>query len=200
MPMGPIVLGIISSLFLQDLPTEVDFPLDLVTFASASEPLFRGTGPGHWDALIRERGWILREEGTYHLWFTGYVDKKAGPMLLGYATSPDGIHWTRSPGNPIYADDWVEDMQVVRDGDLLYMFAEGRGPSPAFDFNRSDPLDPRRHAGCSAIEWRADLTRAVRNADSIQGRRGLEPLLRAVGPGSVVGAVARHEGLGERFR
>jgi predicted GH43/DUF377 family glycosyl hydrolase len=125
--MGPIVLGIISSLFMQERPTEVEFPPVLVSFVTASEPLFRGTGPGHWDSLIRERGWILQEEGIYHLWFTGYFDKKAGPMSLGYATSPDGIHWTRYRDNPVYSEDWVEDMQVVRDGDVFYMFAEGKG-------------------------------------------------------------------------
>lgn len=152
--MGPIVLGIISSLFMQERPTDVEFPPVLVSFATASEPLFRGTGPGHWDSLIRERGWILQEEGIYHLWFTGYVDKKAGPMSLGYATSPDGIHWTRYRDNPVYSEDWVEDMQVVRDGDVFYMFAEGKGDraqlltsTDRVHWNRVGTLDVRRANG-----------------------------------------------------
>jgi sucrose-6-phosphate hydrolase SacC (GH32 family) len=108
-------------------PAGDPFPPEIVSFQPPSEPIFRAAGPGHWDTFIRERGWILREEGEYHLWFTGYIDKKTGPMALGYATSHDGIQWTRHPQNPIVADDWVEDVQVVRDGDTLFMVAEGRG-------------------------------------------------------------------------
>ena len=46
--------------------------------------------------------------------------------MLGYATSSDGIHWTRDPRNPIYRGHWVEDMMVVKQGDTYYMFAEGQ--------------------------------------------------------------------------
>lgn len=104
-----------------------DFPPELVRFVPyEGNPVFTGAGPGHWDEQIRERGWILREGETYHLWYTGYV-QRIGPMMLGHATSPDGIHWTRDARNPIHDADWVEDMMVVRDGPRLLMFAEGRG-------------------------------------------------------------------------
>jgi len=36
-------------------------------------PVFKGGGPGQWDEQIRERGWILKEDGVYHLWYTGYT-------------------------------------------------------------------------------------------------------------------------------
>lgn len=90
-----------------------------------SNPVFEGAGPGHWDEFIRERGWILREDDGYHLWYTGYSSGD-NAMKLGYATSPDGIVWTRHPDNPIYTEHWVEDMTVVKQGDTYYMFAEGR--------------------------------------------------------------------------
>src|SRR3989304_327467 len=91
----------------------------------AHNPVFTGGGPGRWDVKIRERGWILREGGTYHLWYTGYDGTREGIKLLGYATSPDGLKWTRYDGNPIHRDRWVEDMMVVRSGDTLYRFSEG---------------------------------------------------------------------------
>jgi sucrose-6-phosphate hydrolase SacC (GH32 family) len=47
-------------------------------------------------------------------------------MSLGHATSPDGIHWTRDPANPVFADSWVEDMCVVRLGGTYFMVAEGK--------------------------------------------------------------------------
>ena len=100
-----------------------DFPSELVDFVPGeSNPIFQAQGAGHWDAKIRERGWILRENDGYHMWFTGYDD---GPLALGYATSPDGLSWTRHPENPLYSDQWTEDMMVVRHEDTYYMFAEG---------------------------------------------------------------------------
>ena len=103
------------------------FPPELVNFEfRRPNPVFEAARPGNWDANIRERGWILREENEYHMWYTGY-NSKNGPMKLGYATSPDGIRWTRYPKNPIYDESWVEDMIVVKVGDTYYMFAEGEG-------------------------------------------------------------------------
>jgi sucrose-6-phosphate hydrolase SacC (GH32 family) len=90
-------------------------------------PVFTAAGPGHWDAKIRERGWVLREGETWHLWYTGYDGTRAGTRLLGYATSPDGLAWTRYPGNPLLKDHWVEDMMVVKHAGTYYMFAEGAG-------------------------------------------------------------------------
>jgi predicted GH43/DUF377 family glycosyl hydrolase len=102
------------------------FPADLVAWTPAVDhPVFSGAGQGHWDAMIRERGWILREGDTFHLWYTGYDGAREGMKQLGYATSPDGLHWTRWPENPIVRDHWVEDMMVVKHGHTYYMFAEG---------------------------------------------------------------------------
>ena len=110
-----------------DDPPAAEFPPELVDFVPyAGNPVFTGTGADTWDRNIRERGFILREDGTYHLWYTGYDERRADAMALGYATSPDGLHWTRWPANPIYSRGWVEDMQVVKHGDTYYMFAEGR--------------------------------------------------------------------------
>lgn len=103
-----------------------DFPAELTQFVPAAKnPVFTAEGPGHWDVKIRERGWILKEGNSYHLWFTGYDGTREGIKQLGYATSPDGIQWTRWPHNPLLRGRWVEDMMVVKDGDAYYMFAEG---------------------------------------------------------------------------
>src|SRR4051812_42633596 len=38
------------------------FPRELVEFTPYEKnPIFTGAGPGHWDVMIRERGWVLRE-------------------------------------------------------------------------------------------------------------------------------------------
>lgn len=103
------------------------FPKELTQFTPyAGNPVFKGGGPGQWDEQIRERGWILKEDGVYHLWYTGYTADDKTPKHLGYATSSDGLTWTRYAGNPLLPDLWVEDMMVVKDGGTYYMFAEGK--------------------------------------------------------------------------
>lgn len=47
-------------------------------------------------------------------------------MKLGYATSQDGLTWTRYAQNPIYDSLWTEDMMVIKSGDTYHMFAEGK--------------------------------------------------------------------------
>ena len=83
------------------------FPPELVEFTPFEHnPVFQGTGPGHWDETIRERGWILRENGLYHLWYTGYRFPETNSKSLGYATSTDGIHWERYSGRALRRMSW----------------------------------------------------------------------------------------------
>ena len=104
------------------------WPKQLVEFQpSPANPLFAGAGDNAWDAKIRERGFILRENGVYYLWYTGYNPAKDNVKHLGLATSNDGIHWTRDAHNPIYTKRWVEDVFVVKWHGTYYMFAEGKG-------------------------------------------------------------------------
>jgi hypothetical protein len=106
-------------------PAAPPFPRELVSFTQVGDgPVFAGA-PGQWDAAIRERGWIVHENGIYKLWYTGYDGTKSGRRMLGYATSPDGLTWSRHPGNPLRPDLWIEDVMIVRDGEGYLMFAEG---------------------------------------------------------------------------
>jgi predicted GH43/DUF377 family glycosyl hydrolase len=129
------------------------FPAELVKFVPfRKEPIFAGA-QGQWDALNRERGWIMKEEGLWKLWYTGYADTN-GTRMLGYATSKDGLSWERHSGNPIYKDHWVEDMMVVKDGGKYWMFAEGKDDQAhllvsddGVKWKRIGPLDIRKKNG-----------------------------------------------------
>src|SRR4030042_5628812 len=66
-------------------PAGDEFPRELVSFVPyPGNPVFAGTGQDTWDRKIRERGYILREDGVYHLWYTGYRGDYAGEKPLGY--------------------------------------------------------------------------------------------------------------------
>jgi hypothetical protein len=78
-----------------------------------------------WDRQIRERGFILREDDGWKLWYTGYDSSRSEVKSLGYATSPDGIHWMRHPANPVFDRVWTEDVFVVKHEGVYQMFAEG---------------------------------------------------------------------------
>ncbi len=132
-----------------------EFPRELVEFTPIDEnPIFVAGPEDQWDAQIRERGWILRENGTYRMWYTGYDGTREGLKKLGYATSPDGITWTRSPDNPLFDSGWVEDMMVVMHQGRYFMFAEGRNDQPhllrsddGVDWTPVGPLEVRLKDG-----------------------------------------------------
>jgi beta-1,2-mannobiose phosphorylase / 1,2-beta-oligomannan phosphorylase len=104
-----------------------EFPSEIVNFVPyTSNPVFDGTGKDTWDKQIRERGFILFEDGIYKLWYTGYNGPESVTKYLGYATSKDGINWTRYSEKPIFSEKWTEDMFVTKYEGVYYMYAEGK--------------------------------------------------------------------------
>jgi hypothetical protein len=132
---GPALAAMLLLLFLgvaaAVTPTQTaraadPFPKELVDWLPyEGNPLFGGTGRDTWDREIRERGFILREGDAWRLWFTGYDSSRSETKSLGYATSPDGIRWTRHPGNPVFDRLWTEDVFVLKHEGVYQMFAEG---------------------------------------------------------------------------
>ncbi len=95
---------------------------------AAVKPVLPSGPPGSWDENTRERMWVIYEDGQFHGWYAGWSGpyKQDVPKLvkLGYATSDDGMHWKKYPGNPVFTARWAEDMSVVKDGDTYCMYAE----------------------------------------------------------------------------
>jgi predicted GH43/DUF377 family glycosyl hydrolase len=56
-------------------------------------------GVGSFDEQYAGQASVLLEGGTYHMWYSG-IDS-GGEGRTGYATSPDGVSWTKYPGNPV---------------------------------------------------------------------------------------------------
>lgn len=71
------------------------------------------------------------EAKLYRMWYSG--GDWYEPNAIGYATSPDGLHWTKSAENPIFGPDpnstWeqqrVAGVQVILDDGWYYMFYIG---------------------------------------------------------------------------
>jgi predicted GH43/DUF377 family glycosyl hydrolase len=70
----------------------------------SGNPVLDLGAPGSWDSDSISDASVIRENGEYKMWYTGqtYGATSADDVFrIGYATSPDGIHWTRYSGNPV---------------------------------------------------------------------------------------------------
>ncbi len=76
--------------------------------------------------------------GIYKMWYSG--GERQEPNAIGYATSPDGMTWTKYGANPIFGpdpnNDWEKNRttacQVIRLGEWYVMFYIGfRDPNTA---------------------------------------------------------------------
>jgi hypothetical protein len=96
-----------------------------------ADPVLEGSGSG-WDATYVSRCTVMKEAGTYIMWFSGGDGRM--DHGIGYATSSDGITWTKDANNPLlYRDDglsWRNDRTycpaVIKDGDIYKMWFSGK--------------------------------------------------------------------------
>ncbi|MCK5291403.1 MAG: hypothetical protein KAR39_05265 [Thermoplasmata archaeon] len=62
-------------------------------------PVLTPGAPNEWDGNGTMGMSVLHLGGTYHAWYSGA--DLGGILKIGYATSPDGIAWTKYPNNPV---------------------------------------------------------------------------------------------------
>jgi len=79
-------------------------------------------GPtGAWDQDKVGRPSVLLENGVYKMWFDG---QKSGVRHVGYATSTDGVNFTKHPMNPLVLNAGAVDVKKI--GNVYVMVAEGQ--------------------------------------------------------------------------
>lgn len=66
---------------------------------------------GAWDSLQVWFRQVLKEDGVYKAWYIG--EKSDHIHKVGYATSTDGIFWTRHVSNPVYNDVLASNGRVI---------------------------------------------------------------------------------------
>ncbi|MDR0703550.1 MAG: hypothetical protein LBF88_01030 [Planctomycetaceae bacterium] len=64
-----------------------------------------------WEEVINRPG-IVKKDGVYHLWYTGQAQ---GKSCIGYATSTDGINFTRQSEKPVLEPEagWEKNIAVM---------------------------------------------------------------------------------------
>ena len=109
-----------------------------------NSPVFAAGEPGQWDAGGVYSVSILLKNDTLHMWYGG-----GSFGQIGYATSPDGINWTRNPNNPVlnpgapgsWDDQAVQQPVVLLDGDTLRMWYHGTRDFNIFKIGYATSLD-----------------------------------------------------------
>lgn len=95
-----------------------------------------------WDGLLVGRPSVLHEAGLFKMWYDGRKDLPPGApaanvpkspgsrRAVGYATSKDGVHWTKHPGNPVVDHD-AGGVDVKRIGNGYVMVYESHAGAMA---------------------------------------------------------------------
>jgi uncharacterized repeat protein (TIGR01451 family) len=92
-------------------------------------PILSVGAGGSWDDDDAWGPAVLKEEGSYKMWYTG--DDGSNPSRIGLATSTNGITWTKSLSNPVLSPSqtWetngVSGASVISDSGLYKMWYTG---------------------------------------------------------------------------
>jgi len=95
----------------------------------SGNPVLDVGSSGSWDAGSVYKPSVIKEGNTYKMWYQGY----SSMSRIGYATSTDGINWTKHPNNPVLdlgsSGAWdyhgVGEPTVIKDGTLYKMWYAG---------------------------------------------------------------------------
>ncbi|MDD5071846.1 MAG: right-handed parallel beta-helix repeat-containing protein [Patescibacteria group bacterium] len=108
-----------------------------------------------WDFTSVGYPTVVKENETWMMWFGGGPNTNHG---IGYATSADGITWTKSATNPImHKDDgvsWRNDRTytpiVIKDGDVYKMWFTGKDSSGNYAIGYATNTNPNAYSTIQA--------------------------------------------------
>ncbi len=69
-----------------------------------SDPVLNYGVTGDWDSDYVSAGTVIRgSDGTWRMWYSGSGPSGGGNQGIGFATSSDGLTWTKDADNPVYS-------------------------------------------------------------------------------------------------
>ena len=95
------------------------------------DPVLDKGDAGEWDDLEVWSCSVIWDGGVWKMWYSGSDGTK---IQIGYAVSPDGGHWAKYAGNPVFKpsatigdwdDLWVMHPSVWKEGDVYWMWYTG---------------------------------------------------------------------------
>ncbi|MBN2424088.1 MAG: T9SS type A sorting domain-containing protein [Calditrichaceae bacterium] len=106
--------------------------VDGIEWSKHENPVLWSGEEGSWDDEYVGNCSVVLIDTVFHMWYTG---EDGQHYRIGYATSPDGITWTKFHANPVvefgYEGMWDEGEvmhpMVLYDGDSLRMWYNGYG-------------------------------------------------------------------------
>ena len=111
--------------------------------------LFPGV-EGNWDSADVRDPFVVYADEIYYMFYSGKSDDPEGGVAIGYATSEDGILWTKSPDNPVFTADGtgfdaagVAAPVVLREGEqwVLYYGSISEGQNLTTAIGRATTTD-----------------------------------------------------------
>jgi predicted GH43/DUF377 family glycosyl hydrolase len=108
----------------------------------AQNPVLAGGARGEWDHDSVNEAWVVSDGGAFKMWYSGQTygtNDQLATYEIGYATSPDGVQWTKYSGNPVltpgasgsWDDKWVYRPIVLSTGSSWLMYYIGQSESGA---------------------------------------------------------------------
>jgi predicted GH43/DUF377 family glycosyl hydrolase len=96
-----------------------------------NNPVLDAGPPNAWDGGRIFYHHVLFDGTQYRMWFSGFNPTLNSPVQIGYATSPDGITWTKYANNPVLrpTESWegtdLYEPVVIFDGTRFLMWYGG---------------------------------------------------------------------------
>lgn len=142
--------------------TKYDDPTTISPPYANSDPVLTTGSSGSWDEVANYQPSVFFDGTTYHLWFGGHEGTN---RQIGYATSPDGITWTKYSGNPIltpgpsgsWDDVWVDSPNVLFMDGTFHMWYSGNNGTITQSGHATSP---------DGITWEKDTLNPVLKVES----------------------------------